>query len=479
MIASYSWKLVSRNKLRSLASIFGLALATALLSGILFFIDIMAKGMTARALAPVTLDIAAHAARPDADTAAMAKAIAAQRGIGSAEAVIAADFSRAAGGRAGVESGMGRLFAVAPAYIDSFGPVRLSEGRLAPDGVVVSEAMAVSQKLALGDTVRLSFAGLDRPVELPVSGIANMERADALFSASNEAENALVSDVAFVDLGWFERVLLPPLARRAADPAAIPAPGSVILDRQVHVKIDRALLPADPARAAIQADALRRSVERLFPGDLKAVDNVAGALKAAKSDVLSAKLLFVFLGLPGMLLAAYLSTFAAELFAEARRRELSLLRTRGAGPRQVVGIVALSSLFLSLIGSALGVALGAGMVLLTGASGARDLVASASFLPTALASFAAGLALSFFASFAPSFSAMRREVLEDRKAVKRSTGQPFWKRAKLDLVCLAAAAVFLAVAYAAGGFKPTGNEGQAVQLSPSTSSSAPSSPGSA
>ena len=41
-----------------------------------------------------------------------------------------------------------------------------------------------------------------------------------------------------------------PLAVLAANPPASLAPGAVILDPQVHVKIDRAQLPADPTLAA-------------------------------------------------------------------------------------------------------------------------------------------------------------------------------------------------------------------------------------
>ena len=465
MTVGYAWRLVTRNGLRSLTSIFGLTLAVGLFSGILFFVDTMTRSMTEKALAPVTLDLVAHATGPAVDSIPMAGALSRLRGMAAAEPLISADFASATRPGSGLQSSTGRLFAVAPSWLSTFGLVRLSEGAFAPDGLVVSETMAVAQKLRVGDRLSLAFAGVDRPVELPITGIANLEGADALFASANEAENALVADVVFADLSWFVDTLEPPLARLALDPSYIPPPGSIVLDRQIHLKIDRSALPADPARAAVQADALRRSIERQYPGELKAIDNVSGALTAAKSDVLSAKILFIFLGLPGVLLAAYLSTFAAELFAEARRRELGLLRSRGARPSQIIAILALSSLFLAFIGSALGLLLGLALVSLSGITTAAGLIGSGAFLPSALLSFAAGLVLTFTAGFIPSLAALRREVLEDRKAVPRSAKPPFWKRAWLDLGFLGLSIGVLAVTMAGGGFKPSGNEGQAVQLS--------------
>jgi len=465
MIVAYSWKLVLRNQLRSITSIFGLALAVGLFSGILFFVDTMTRGMTEKALAPVTLDLVAHATRPEVDTLPMAGKLASLRGIAAVEPVSSADFAQATNPATGQQSPAGRMFAINASYLRTFGIVTVSEGTFEHDGVVVSETMAVAQKLKVGDHLQLTFTGIDRIFELPISGIANLENADALFSTATEAENALVADVVFVDLTWFNDNLQALLQKLAPETLMTAAPGSIILDRQVHLQLDRAALPADPAKAAIQADALRRSIERQFPGDLKAVDNVSGTLSAARKDVLSAKILFVFLGLPGVLLAAYLSTFAAELFAEARRRELSLLRSRGARPGQIIGIVALSSIFLSLIGSILGLLVGLGLLALAGPALVKSLFAGGAFLPSALFSFIAGLVLTFIAGFVPSFGALRREVLEDRKAVLRSAKPPFWKRSWLDLIFIVVAIAVLVITTMNGGFKPTGNEGQAVELS--------------
>jgi len=472
MIPTYAWKLVTRNGRRTGTYLFGLALAVGLFAGILFFVDATARQMTTTALAPVTLDIIAHATKPDVNVIPIAAAEAQQRGISAAAPVIVADFASAQKLGASQKSPAGRLFALQPDYLQRFELLQVSSGSFAPQGVMVSEAMATAQQLQLGDQFQLTFTGVPTPVTLPITGIVNMDRADALFATAAEAENALVADVVFVDQRWFQQQLQAPLVAYAGAATTLALPGQVILDPQVHVRIDRTLLPGDPTLAALHTDALRRQVERAFPGQIKAQDNLSGALKAAKSDVLAAKLLFIFLGLPGVALAAYLAQFAAALFADAQRRELSLLRTRGATPAQLVGILAVAALLLALVGSALGVLVGLGALLVAAGGQATGVLSPfaagfdwALFGGSAATAFGAGLVLTFLAAFVPTVSALRREITQERRQVQRTARPPFWKRAYLDLFALGAAALILFITQRNGGFKPSGNEGTAITLS--------------
>jgi putative ABC transport system permease protein len=475
MTLTYAWRLVTRNLARTITYLFGLALAVGLFAGILFFVDATASQMTATALAPVKLDIVAHATTASVDVTAMASKIAVARGVVAAEPVTSADFSSAVKVGGTQTSPAGRMFAITPNYLKTFDIVQMSEGTFATKGAPgasVSEAMAVALGLKVGDKLTFNFPGVNKPVELAVTGIVNMGNADPLFAGATEAENTVVSDVVFVDSAWFQANLQTPLAAYAANPPASLPAGTVIVDPQIHVKIDRSLLPSDPTLAALHTDALRRGVERTFPGQLKAVDNLSRMFNSVKADVLSAKILFIFLGLPGVALAAYLSKFAVELFAEAQRRELSLLRTRGATTKQIASIVAVSSILLALGGSALGIIVGV-LALLVAAGGQ---VASAlnpfaqgfdwgSFASSALLAFAAGLLLTFLAAFMPAYGALRREISQERRTVRRVEVEPFWKRTYLDLFCLGAAAIVLFVTQLNGGFKPTGNEGSAITLS--------------
>jgi putative ABC transport system permease protein len=472
MTLIYAWRLVTRNLRRTATYLFGLALAVGLFAGILFFVDATARQMTATAIAPVKLDIIAHATKPDVDIASMIPTLAFQRSISAAEPVFAADFISAQKVGSARTSPAGRMFAISASYFQTFDVLQISEGKFDPTGVMVSEAMAIAQNLKVGDSLQLTFSGVEKPIVLSVTGILNLDNADALFTTAVEAENALVSDVVLVDSVWFQQNLAAPLAAAAANPPANLAPGAIIYDPQIHLKIDRSLLPSDPTLAALRAESLRREVERQYSGQLKAVDNLSGAFKNAKADVLSAKILFIFLGLPGVALAAYLAKFAAELFADAQRREISLLRTRGATPIQVTAIIAYTSVFLALGGSALGLLFGL-LTLLVSAGGQ---VASAlnpfapgfdwgAFTGSALVAFLAGLVLTFLAAFIPGFGAMRNEITQERRTTRRIEAAPFWKRAWLDVILLVAAGVVLVVTQLNGGFKPSANEAAALQLS--------------
>lgn len=472
MTLRYAWRLVTRNPHRTFTYLFGLTLAVGLFAGILFFVDGITQQMTELALAPVKLDLVAHATTPDVQVTDEAPVIVDQRGISAAEPVFSADFASAQAVGSSQSSPSGRLFAVPPSYLPTFDILQVSSGSFTPQRAMISEAMAVSQNLHVGDTLQLSFAGIDHPVDLPISGIMNMGNAEVLFATSIEAENALVADVVLVDLNWFQQTLQSQLVKLAENPPASLLPGAVILDPQIHIKIDRAQLPSDPTLAAYRTDALRRLVERQFPGQLKAVDNLSGALSAARGDVLSARILFIFLGLPGVALAAYLSKFAAELFSGTQRREISLLRTRGAQPSQITSIVALSSIFLAIGGAFLGLLFGLALLTVSGGRGAVNILSPtvsgfnwSAFARSAGIAFVAGLILTFLSAFLPTFSALRSEITQERRKTRRLEAPPFWKRSYLDLLALLTAAVVLFVTQLNGGFKPTGNEGQAISLS--------------
>ena len=68
--------------------------------------------------------------------------------------------------------------------------------------------------------------------------------------------------------------------------------------------VDRSRLQSDPARALAQTEAVARSIGRIAPGQDYLIDNISNTLKVAKDDAAVGKRMFLFLGLPGVLLAA-------------------------------------------------------------------------------------------------------------------------------------------------------------------------------
>ena len=157
MIFAYAWRLVTRNPRRTLTYLFGLALAVGLFAGILFFVDATTRQMTSLALAPVKIDLVAHATTPDVNLAATVPTLAGQRGVSAAENVIAADFASALKVGDTQSSPSGRLFAINPSYLQTFDLLQISQGQFDPRGALISEAMAIAQNLKVGDTLQLTF----------------------------------------------------------------------------------------------------------------------------------------------------------------------------------------------------------------------------------------------------------------------------------------------------------------------------------
>jgi putative ABC transport system permease protein len=465
-LLTYALRLVWRTPGRTLTYLFGLALAVGLFASILFFVDASARRMTTLALAPVQLDMVGHGITPELNVLQAAQDLNTVEGLKVAEPVISADFATASKVGATQGTPAGRMFALTPNYFKTFELLNISQGTFDPKGTMISEAMAIAQQIKVGDMLSVTFKGIDKTVELPVTGIMDMTNADPLFVAG-EAENAIVSDVVFVDINWFKSTLYDGL--KALPPTTLTTGTTTTqvfaLDPQLHIRIDRDTLSPDPTKANSQVIAMRRLIERQFTGQLRVTNNLESAFKSAGSDILSAKILLIFLGLPGVALAAYLSKFAAELFAEAQRREFGLLRTRGATPRQIMAIVAATSILLAIGGSILGLLLGtAGIALALGTS-ALSITNLPQLASSGLVAFGAGLLLTFAAAFIPTYNALQREITQERRMVRRTEGKPFWQRAWLDVILLVAAAAIWYVNNVNGGFKPRATETTSVELS--------------
>jgi putative ABC transport system permease protein len=195
------------------------------------------------------------------------------------------------------------------------------------------------------------------------------------------------------------------------------------------------------------------------------IDNVSDALVAATSDSILAKVLFLFLGLPGVLVAAYLSRYAGGLLAEARRREQATLRARGAQPRHLISDLTYTALGVAVVGSALGLAVGLVTALVVLGPAALTSASKQSFLVSAIVSVGAGIATTLLAVYLPGRRALAREASSERREMEAPAAPPIWLRMKLDIVFLAAAALVWTITNLAGGFRITPAEGQSVSLS--------------
>jgi len=474
-LAALAWRSVIRLPRRSAGAIAGTALAVGLLSAVLFFVDASAHAMTGRALAGVSVDMQAAVADPALSVDAARAALARYPGVRTAERfarapLLASSLQR---GATLATSGSGAVVAIDPSYLRAFDALGLRVGAFRPGGVLLSQDMGTNLGARVGDVVTLTLPGSGGPYHARVTGIVNITRADPLFQPTDPrlqtASFRPPVDVVVMDYATFAHVLRARLARAAAPVSAasggiVQGAGSALVE-QVHLALNRAALPDDPAAAQASTLALRRDIEKRFPGQLQVVDNVGAALDALKGDIVWAQVLVIFLALPGVAVAAYLTREAARALAQAQRREVALLRARGLGPREVLTLAAFSSAILALGGAVVGLVLG--WLVALWAAGSALLTPQVAGLLAQSAGLAVlgALILAALTTYMPLRAALAREVAAERRVGPRER-PALWSRLYLDLAALVGAAVIYRITQA-NGFQPvlTGEGNAALSLS--------------
>jgi len=259
---------------------------------------------------------------------------------------------------------------------------------------------------------------------LPVSGIAVVTSPDVLFQPLNPLAGPAAAqppaNVAIMPIETFaHRVapLLPPIDTASPGSSAIPGAQRGI-QWQVQAQVDPQALRGSPAAALKQATQIRNRVERSFPGQVQFVDNLADNLSTAAGDALYAETLYVMLAVPGALVALALAYLAALGTVERDRRDLGLLRSRGASRRDLLKLTGAESAVIGLLAGAIGTGAAllavrylvsnSGSVGLTRALVTLAICTGLAFVGAAAARVGAGLA------------AFRGSVTEARRRVERT-----------------------------------------------------------
>ena len=357
-----------------------------------------------------------------------------------------------------------RLFAFDPVFLSHYPMVRQTVGTYSTSTVLLSPDAAQALGAGPGSTISLTVPGRVAPLQLTVGGLADFSKADPLFaarSADNQGEFIQVPNVLVVPLGTFATIL-PALKADAVSSTPVLKSAPVM---EADLRLDRSQFATDPAVAAVKTQGIRRSIERLVPGRVAVIDNLSDALVAATGDSILAKVLFLFLGLPGVLVAAYLSRYAGGLLAEARRREQATLRARGAQPRHLLGDLTYTALGVAVLGSALGLAIGLVTTAVVLGPSALTSASQQSFLISAVVSVGAGIITTLLAVYLPGRRALAREAGNERREMEATGTAPLWLRMKLDFIFIAAAALVWIITNVSGGFRITPAEGQSVSLS--------------
>ncbi len=358
-----------------------------------------------------------------------------------------------------------RVFGFDRRYRDHYPSIRVTAGSQRPGAALLSAEAAAALRARPGATARLDLPAGKR-LTIPVSGEADLSRAKPLFYSRNagKLESFLyVPDSVVVSPATFRSAIIPAFrASSAARGRILKNPPVLELD----VLADRSALHSDPGTALGQTKAIAASVKRIAPGQDYLIDNISNTLEVARDDAAVGKRTFVFLGLPGVLLAAFLAAYAGGILAGAQRRERANLRIRGADHGHLLRMLVYRTLALASAGSLLGVAAGLGTVAVILGGHSLFEASTGQLAVSALIGAAVGMLTTALALYIPGRRSLRREIGQERGEMAIAP-EPAWRRLRLDYVLLAAAAIAEAVALHAGAFDaPAGSvsQGQAVSL---------------
>ncbi|HSJ46274.1 MAG TPA: FtsX-like permease family protein [Euzebyales bacterium] len=346
-----------------------------------------------------------------------------------------------------------KIFGFDATYAHQYPAIRLVNGDFDADGALLSSEAARALGVRLGDQVELDVPGARQPARLRVSGTVDLSRARTLFNSrtGRKLEDFLyIADSIVLSPQTFDRIVIPAFRDAIAargNALAVKSPPTL----EVDVHIVRAPLNADPGRALEQTQAVTRRIKRIAPEQDFILDNISNTLTVARADAAVAKRMFLFLGLPGLLLAGFLAAYAGTILAASQRREQANLRLRGATPAHLTRLLAYRTVALAGLGSLLGTLAGFATVLAILGPSALLEAAPAELAISALIAIGAGLVATGLALYVPGRRALRREVSGERRELSLELA-PTWRRRRLDYVALLIATVAVLIAVRNGAF---------------------------
>jgi len=415
-----------------LGAVGGIGLAVALLAAITAFISGSSASLTSNAIAAVPVDWQVQR-NPGSDPAAIVSAIGhatAYRALERVWYANVAGFQAASGGTVQA-TGTGKVVGLQNGYRRLF-PREIARLTGASGGVLVFSQTAANLHVRPGDTISIERIGLP-PVRVRADGVISMPHIDSFFQAVGLPPGAAPQAPP-------DNVLVIPEARWHAlfDRQRVVRPDSI--REQFHVAIAHESLPGDPLAAYTAVVGRAHSMEARIAGSGVVGDNLAAALLGAQADALYARVLFLFLGIPGAVLAVLLTLAIAASGGARRRNEQALLRLRGATNAQIVGLSALEASIIGVGGALVGLAF----------YGALEHTVTISVAVWGVA------ALGFFIALAVIILPAWAQSLQTTVAAARmSIGRPqvpMWQRAWPDLI-LIGVSVLILWRTAAGGYQ--------------------------
>jgi len=413
---------------RMLGGMAGIAITIALLSSIGSFIAYSGAAMTARAIDSVPVDWQVQL-NPGTSETTLKSELAKVTSVNSLETVGYADAQGliSTTGSSTQRTGAAKIVGIPDTYRKNF-PLEFRSLVGADGGVLIAQQTAANLHVQPGDKVTILRTGLP-PVEVKIDGVTDMPNADSFFQAvgipPNAAPQAPPDNVIILPLAQWHTIF---------DTQASMRPDTVKM--QYHLRIAHNF-PADPQAAFLAVQHLANNLEARIAGNGLVGNNLAARLDTVRADALYAKVLFLFLGLPGAILAVLLVLFIAASGEAHRKHEQELLRVHGASTARIIHIQSLEAWGIGG-GGVLG-----GILL--------SFLVDSLLIPIEAATFGLVAAWILFAAFAGIMLALSAIIIPSLKTLKQSEQfavkdehafiKPLWRRIYLDFIFLAVSAL--------------------------------------
>ena len=421
--------LARRRRGRLVSITAGIALTVGFLGALGSFFSVASANMTHQALFSAPVDWQVQLS-PSISASAGARIVSSEPGVATASIVNYGNvdgLSCLCGGTLQT-TGAGKVLGVSSTYLTSF-PKEIRYLIGARHGTLLAQQTASNLHAAVGSAIQLRLPGGQRTT-VRVDGIIDLPAANSLFQVVGASASAAPQAPP-------DNVIILPANTWRALYAKVTTPGATTT--QIHVRLAQ-VLPADPGAAYAEALARAHHLEARFVGQAFVGNNVAALLDSARNDALYANLLFLFLGVPGVVLAILLTAVLGASGGDRRRREQALLRLRGASPRRVVNLAAAEGLMVGVVGSIVGLAIAVVM--------ARLSFRAAHLPPTWLPSvgwmsvaIVTGIIVAVTSLALPAWRDSRNITIAQERAIVGRATRPLWTRLYLDVVVLALSAV--------------------------------------
>ncbi len=245
------------------------------------------------------------------------------------------------------------LIGIDPAHIPS--PLRNAANTGSwdvPNGsALISENLATFLRLGRGDTIVLSNQGFNTSynVSLTVAGLLGAVTPSVAcvngYCTTPPFSNPDLIVVRLEHVPWILRQI-----QMVATPYNVQ--GQIWIDRLYYVN------PYDTAASKQNIARLTFRIQSMLFGYGYVTDNLSSQLDTFQTQMASLRIEFLVLSTPVILLGVYLGAIGVDLSHAERRRELAILKTRGASRTQLVRLLLTESIFGGIIAAILGLAAG-------------------------------------------------------------------------------------------------------------------------